>query len=247
VICKAATFDFAIAVGKLVVDTFYSGDLSRWRARDPHKDASLRKLITHRDLPMSGSALYRSLAIYEISERLQIRSWQHVSTSHIRLVLPLRSDEQGRLLKMSEANRWSVRRLDEEVVGLLRADPAARTSRGGRKRGSHLREAMRIIEQSIDAVEKAMLRDDNGDLTMDPSPDSTREAILLLRSAAHAFSILERRLTNALALPPESADPGSREKYREATQSVGEPADSTARGYESDVWPIEPKSDPESE
>jgi hypothetical protein len=51
---------------------------------------------------MSASMLYGCIAIYELCERLGIRSWKHVSTSHLRLVLLLERDEQERLLRAAE-------------------------------------------------------------------------------------------------------------------------------------------------
>src|SRR5689334_13773044 len=59
-ICKTATLDFAIAVGRSIIAGCYGGDLESWRARG-EKDASFRKLARHRLLPMSPAALYRSV------------------------------------------------------------------------------------------------------------------------------------------------------------------------------------------
>lgn len=239
-ICKAATFDFALAVGKLVVDSFYSGDLSKWRSRDQRKDVSLRKLIAHQDLPMSGSALYRSLAIYEISERLQLRSWDHVSTSHIRLVLPLPAEEQARLLRLSEQNRWSVRRLDEEIAEIRRDDPAARASRGGRRRASRLGAAVRSFERSIIELQKAIGRGAPGGADEDPSAESTRGAILLLRNAAHTCSILETRLAQSLT---EASDAHLGAWGSEGVVGPADGRSPQARDSESNTWPIDRKRD----
>jgi hypothetical protein len=96
-ICKAATFDFAMAVGKLIVDSFYAGDLDAWRSRGI-KNVSFRRLAKHPDLPMSATALYRSTAIYEVCQRTGAADWKHLSTSHVRLVLPLAPGQQARLL-----------------------------------------------------------------------------------------------------------------------------------------------------
>jgi len=70
-ICKVATMDFALAVGKLIIDEFYDGRVDSWRLREP-KDHSLRKLSRHPDLPMSPGALYRSVAMYEVCSRLGV-------------------------------------------------------------------------------------------------------------------------------------------------------------------------------
>jgi hypothetical protein len=109
-LCKSATFDFALSVGNLIVAKFYQGDVNAWRSRGP-KDASFRTLSRHPDLPMSPSSLYRCVATYEVCQRIGIISWKHVSTSHIRVILPVPHEEQSRLLKAAEANRWPVGRL----------------------------------------------------------------------------------------------------------------------------------------
>src|SRR5258708_6990288 len=64
-ICRTATVDVAMAVGSLVIETFYSGDLTSWRTRGP-KHASLRKVAKHPQLLMSSGSLYRCVAIYEM-------------------------------------------------------------------------------------------------------------------------------------------------------------------------------------
>jgi hypothetical protein len=148
-VCRRATFDFAIAVGKIVVDGFHSGDLDTWRARGK-KDTSFRKLARHPDLPMSPTALYRSVAIYELSQRLGVNSSRRISTSHIRLVLPLERDVQARLLGLAEAHAWSVDRLGEEIRKLPDV-PSRRL--GGRKRGSNVERTMRSIHKCLEKAD----------------------------------------------------------------------------------------------
>jgi hypothetical protein len=66
----------AVEVGSLIVDTFYGGDIAVLRDRGP-KEASLRRLAEHPDLPMSPAALYRTVAIYELAERLGgVSTWK---------------------------------------------------------------------------------------------------------------------------------------------------------------------------
>jgi hypothetical protein len=86
---KAATL--ALAVGTLIIGTFYSGDLPAWRARGS-KDCSFGKLARHPRLPMSPTALYRSVAIHELCERLGVREWKVISSTHLRRVLKLLPD-----------------------------------------------------------------------------------------------------------------------------------------------------------
>ncbi len=115
-LCKTATLQFALSVGDLVIQRLYLGDMDRWRSRDPTKKMSLRKIARHPSLAM----LYGCIAIYELCERLDIKTWRHISTSHMRLALPLKHEEQARLLRLAESDRWSVRRLEEEVAALTR-------------------------------------------------------------------------------------------------------------------------------
>lgn len=103
-LCRDAALNFALGVGRVVITSLYSGNLDHWRSRAPNKERSLRKLANHPDLPMSPGALYRSLAIYELCERLGIQAWKHISTTHLRLVLPIQRDEQASLLRAAEAN-----------------------------------------------------------------------------------------------------------------------------------------------
>jgi hypothetical protein len=187
-LCRQATFEFTLTVGNMVIENLYGGDLRLWRSRDPTKAVSLRKLARHPELPMSPSALYRCVAIYELCERLDIRHWRHVSTSHLRLVLPLANEDQVRLLRASEANMWPVRRLDREIETLLNRNPV----RGGPRRRSRLSEATASVGKSLDAIEGYL---DPLVAYPEPSPDSVRNAIACLRRAADVCAKLERRLS----------------------------------------------------
>lgn len=129
VLSRGATLEFALGVGKIVVDTLYDGDLTAWRSR-AKKDHALRVLAARPELPMSASALYRALAIYELSRRQMLAAgWQHLGVSHLRAVLGLPNETQNLLLSRAEAEQWTVVRLEREVVG-FRDSPR---SAGGRK------------------------------------------------------------------------------------------------------------------
>lgn len=187
-ICKTATFEFAVAVGKLIVDNFYSGDLEAWRRRGI-KNVSFRRLAKHPDLPMSASALYRSTAIYEVCQRVGGNQWKHLSTSHVRLVLPLAPGHQARLLQRAEANGWPVQRLRDEIGAL---PPSALVNRGGRKRPPRLRKALRTLQAALD--ESNSLLDANAPVG-DLSPDSARSLVQLLHRVQCACSELEERVS----------------------------------------------------
>lgn len=113
--CRAATVQFALDVGGLVINVFYGGDLAHWRAHGKGRP-SLRRLAKRPDLPISAPQLYRCVAIYELSQRLPaISTWKHLGTSHVRTVLGLRPMDQEHLLEFAERERCTVAWLESEV------------------------------------------------------------------------------------------------------------------------------------
>ena len=114
VLTRGATLDLTLRVGKVVVDSLYDGDLSSWRNRS-RKDHALRVLAASPGLPFSASALYRALALYELSKR-HPTAWEHLRVSHLRTVRGLSDETQNRLLSAAEHERWTVARLEREVL-----------------------------------------------------------------------------------------------------------------------------------
>lgn len=113
---RSATFDLALTIGKLIVDRFYAGDLSTWRKRSG-KDASFRKLSARagHDLRAAASTLYRGVALYELTQRLGVSTWEHLSVSHLRAVLGLPEGDQRALLATADAGQWSTNQLEAEA------------------------------------------------------------------------------------------------------------------------------------
>ncbi|HMA94055.1 MAG TPA: hypothetical protein VKP30_15290 [Polyangiaceae bacterium] len=146
VLTRVATLEFALGVGKVVVDTLYDGDLSAWRSR-ARKDHALRALAASPDLPLSASVLYRALAIYELSRRnVQGMDWRHLGVSHLRAVLGLPGEIQSRLLATAEAESWSVARLEREVL-VLRSP--SRCSGGRKPTPACVKSIRRIFELTL--------------------------------------------------------------------------------------------------
>jgi hypothetical protein len=198
-VCKSATLRFALSIGELVIHDLYGGNLELWRSRDPYKQHSMRKLARHPDLAMHPSMLYRSVAIYEVSERLGIRSWSHVSSTHIRIVLPLVQEEQTRLLIETATHRWSTARLEREAAPLLATTSARGSAGGGRKRCSELHGAARKLHMCLSALEK-LIPDERGEaVIVGYSPESVRSFAAALRRTAEQCTILEHRLETHLA------------------------------------------------
>jgi hypothetical protein len=183
-ICKTTTFEFAMSVGKLVVDSFYGGDPLVWRQRGP-KSMSFRKLARHPDLPMSPAALYRSVAIYELSCRLGVASWKHLSTSHLRLVLSLPEHAQSELLLRAESEAWSVARLRAAID---EGDVGKNTNLGGRKKQPRLRKTLGMIARCVTKTNRLVGVDDSD---VEFSPESARCVVELLTRTREACAALE--------------------------------------------------------
>jgi len=217
-IYQAANLRVALAIGELVIRSFYDGDVSRWRNRGRRKSGALRRLAKHPKLPMSAGTLYRNIAMYEICERLGVWSWKHVCASHFRSVLPLAREEQARLLMAAEENAWSPRQFDHEVTA-VRALEAPRPSRGGRPRASVLAKVMRSIQSVIDSTASALNSEDVGQT----SADEVRAAVQALGSAKLNCERLRSRLARTLEgsattpPPPGGEQPVSRTAHHALT------------------------------
>jgi hypothetical protein len=140
---RGASLQFALGVGRVVVDTLYDGDATAWRSR-ARKDHALRALAARKDLPLSASALYRALAIFELSRRQAGgQCWQHLGVSHLRVVLGLAEDFQATLLRRAESEQWTVAKLEREAMALR----SGLRSSGGRKPvPRYVRSIRRIFE-----------------------------------------------------------------------------------------------------
>jgi hypothetical protein len=188
-VCRTATLDFALTVGEIIVKTVYGGKLDCWRLRGA-KSASFRKLAKHPELPLSAGVLYRSVAIYELCERFDVRRCRNVGISHIRLVLPFPQERQAPLLQLAETHGWSVRRMEEEI-SLERGPREA--SRGGRRRRSAVKSAIQRLEKCVGDAKKAI-----GENASEVSPESGREIIEVLRRTAQSCAALESCLGRKL-------------------------------------------------
>ena len=199
---RAATFDFALSVGSLIIKGLYGGDIGTWRHRGK-KHNSFRRLAEHPNIPMSADSLYRCVAIYELCERLGAKEWKHICTSHCRLVLPLPMHEQERLLKAAESERWPVRQLRQQIAALPEKDRFAERRRGGRKPRSIFYRTARMLRHSAEACAELL------DAAAEPSPESCRD---LLDVASRLRDVCDRveqrfatRLPDARTQPPPPA------------------------------------------
>lgn len=194
---RSATLDLTFHVGELIVTRFFGGDLHEWRKRGS-KDASLRKLAEHEDLPFSASTLYRSVAIYEVAHRLggvaTWQQWKHVGASHIRTVLSLPAKTQDRLIKDAEKNEWTVRELQEQARN-ARKGPR---SKGGRKPLPGVVKEIRHLKQAVDGSEGVY----DDDSVKRIQPEDVRELLEVLNHVTQRCAELRQLLEGRLAALP---------------------------------------------
>ena len=145
---RSASLQFAIEVGRVVVESLYAGDPTAWRGR-AKKDHTLRTLAASPDLPISASALYRALSIYELNQatRGNIARARHLGISHVRAVLGLEHAQQLQLLESAERGGWTVCHLEREVARLR----STARSRGGRRPSPRYLKTIRQIHQLTSA------------------------------------------------------------------------------------------------
>jgi hypothetical protein len=136
-----AGIGLAVEMGRVIIERLFGGDVARWKYRG-RKDISFRKLEKHPSLPFHASTLSRSVAIYMLSRRrADLTGFRHIGPSHLYEIAALPEADQDRLLAWTEAEKWSTRKLRQEVAGIAirtprrRGDPAfakwLRTARTG--------------------------------------------------------------------------------------------------------------------
>lgn len=192
-LARDASVDLAIRIGRLVIERLYAGDLTTWRSRGA-KAHSLRALARRADLPISTSALYRSIALYELASRMGgVTAWSELGVSHLRLVLGLPSDEQRRLLDQACAANWTVAELERET-SLARtrcAEQGSSRKRGGRPRLPRFVKSLHRLRKYTDAPDE-LFGDLDAVATM--PPDELAELRATLEVVRSRFEQLERAL-----------------------------------------------------
>ncbi len=144
------SLQLALAVGSIVVEELYGGDLGRWRERGP-KEHTLRQLAADPRLGISASALYRAIAIYEIRAKTRENPmWDKLTLCQIRPVLGLPESEQARLLGMAAKHGWTTRAIEDAAA---ESRVQHKSSRGGRPRKPG-------FARSIEHAERALSEED---------------------------------------------------------------------------------------
>jgi hypothetical protein len=187
-LARTTHLEFALRVGAVIIHHFYCGDTNAWRSRGA-KTASFRRLSEHPDLPMSAGCLYRCVAVYELCDRLNAPSrWEHLGASHLRLVLGLAPSTQEKLLATANANRWTVRVLQQQVL----LAKCGGLTRGGRR-------AQAAIVKSLLSVRKCLsdhrcIIDRTAELTL----EDLKTSIKLVEESQSSLAVLAQSLQVAM-------------------------------------------------
>jgi|SRR5690606_25196368 len=192
---KDVSLEQAVEIGRLVIERLYDGDLAAWRSRGP-KPHSLRTLARSADMSLSSSALYRSIALYELSERLGgIGRWAAagLGISHLRLVLGLAHDDQRRLLDLAATHGWTVAELEREVVAARQRSPRPER-RGGRPRLPRFLKSVNRLRKATEVGDE-MFGDLDAAAEMAPAQiTEIRDVLATIRARCDE---LDRRLESA--------------------------------------------------
>lgn len=119
----------AVATGRIVVERFFGGDLEAWQERGP-KDTSFRKLAAKfGEGDLSASGLHRAVNIYALDQKHGVSGRKHLTATHVRALIGLSDQEAERLIRHTEKNDWSAKKLETEAT---KARKKENTSGAGR-------------------------------------------------------------------------------------------------------------------
>jgi hypothetical protein len=138
-----------LAIGELIFVKFFGADIAVWRDRRRNKNNSIRRLAEREDCPLSKSALNEAVAVYVASRELPcVRTFGHISASHVAVVLRLTRSEQELMLLKAAREHWSVRQLRGEVIARRRA-AGERRGRPARDESDRATAALRAAVQQL--------------------------------------------------------------------------------------------------
>lgn len=170
-LATAAAMDLSMRVGEVIIRTLYGGSFKAWRRRGK-KCNSLRTLACRPDVPMSATAIYRAVAIYELVCRVGgLDVFCSLSVSHYRAVLRLPSAKQTELLALAEAERWTAAELERHTRQVTPEETSR--SRGGRPPLNPVRRAVRRAARVLEEDELRM--DDLAQLVDGPDGEAARQ------------------------------------------------------------------------
>jgi hypothetical protein len=160
-LCRLQSLELTLAVGQVIVEDLYGGDLDAWRSRGP-KDHSFRKLAAHEGLQLSAAVLARSTGIYEMMTRLVVSTWRHLGPSHLRAALQLPGEAQSAILAQADREGWTATEMERRCREARPRDPEG--ARPGRRPMpvvvKRLTKVNRLIDEALSAgVEDDLLSD----------------------------------------------------------------------------------------
>jgi hypothetical protein len=148
-----------LAIGELILKQFFAGDPAVWRDRRRNKNNSIRRLAEREDCPFCRSALNEAVGVYVAVVGLPcVRTFGHISASHVASVLRLPLPEREEVLQEAERGQWSVRELRQRVVTRRRQDGERRgrpARRNDQRSLTLLRQRLNQIDETIADIESA--------------------------------------------------------------------------------------------
>jgi hypothetical protein len=104
------------AIGELILNGFFRGDVQAWRSRARDKCGSLRRLAAHPDCPLRKSALSDAVNCYLfLRDNPQISTLNYVTPGHVTIALRAGETKALGFLEEADGGQWSVRQLASQV------------------------------------------------------------------------------------------------------------------------------------
>jgi hypothetical protein len=147
-VVRDSALEALLAVGKIVIDTCYAGDLDAWRERGD-ADVSFRALAGYEGLGVSPAGLSRAVGLVDLDDRLGIREREALTATHFRAVLGLPERTQVRLLDQAEKKGWAAKQLEAQATKARR--------KKGEKRG---RPPLPAFQKTVNRFAKMLDADD---------------------------------------------------------------------------------------
>lgn len=153
---RSAGWKRTVAIGELLLDTFFGGSAEAWHDHRRTKDYSIRWLAEQPNCPLAKTALNQALAVYAVSRQLPwVLSSARVTPSHVAAVLGLTVEDQDELLRAVERDGRGVRWLKTRALDLRRrgVEPRSRSAvRAAEKALNQLRAAERLLGEAQDLL-----------------------------------------------------------------------------------------------
>jgi hypothetical protein len=208
-LCRSAAVDLSFQIGKLIIDLLFDGSVERWKSEGT-RQVHYRELAKHPDLPLSASALCRSVGIYALCHDLGgHQQWQHIGTGHVQELLTLELPDQARLLEAAEQERWTVMRLRTEVAKL-------KPQGEGRRRPQRFARTLKDVKSYLVRQHEALRGGEPETLSEETALD-LRETIAKLQALCE---LLTGTLNEYDQRRRRTADPASETRIAVATPSA---------------------------